>query len=232
MGQLFTDADIELESPATIALPEEERYRRTTPFAIACLIVGVLALFCLAAVQDLGALAYMTIPAVGLVLGVRAFMAIKRYDEQGKMPNRIGLALCVLCLATAWPLQKYLDANEIPPGYQRIGYEKLQAEEGKGPIPDSAKALDGQRVFIKGFVYPGKKTSGITEFVLCRDNGSCCFGGQPKLNDMIQVKLKEPLSLDYDTNMRQLAGTFRVSTKSASDGLGQVLYELEADYLK
>lgn len=231
MGQLFTDAETGTEQDSVV-VAEEFKYRRTSPFTIAALVFGVLSLVGLATVQDVGAFAYMTIPAFGILLAFRGFQAVKRYDESGKTFARIGLTLCVLCIVGAWPLQKYLDANEIPPGYNKIDYQTLQAVEGKGPIPDSAKALDGKRVFIKGFVYPSRQTTGIKEFVLCRDNGSCCFGGQPKLNDMIQVTLKEGMTLDYDTTMRNLGGTFRVSTKSAGEGLGQVLYQLEADYLK
>jgi hypothetical protein len=49
---------------------------------------------------------------------------------------------------------------------------------------------------------------------------------------MIQVRLKEPLSLDYSLAVRGLAGTFRVRPDQASDNLGGVLYHLEADYAK
>lgn len=231
MGQLFADTEPVIGTSAVDGA-EVAHYRRTSPFTIACLIFGIIALVGLATVQDVGFLPYLTVPGMGILLGLRGLQCVKRYDETGKTPAMIGMALCAVCMAGAWPLQKWLDANETPPGYKRIDYAQLQAEEGKGPVPDSAKALDGQRVFIKGFVYPGRQKSGIKEFVLCRDNGTCCFGGQPKLNDMIQVTLKEPLTLEYDTTMRQLAGTFRVSNKPASEGLGQVLYELEADFLR
>lgn len=230
MGQLFTDDEVDGASAYGTAT-EETGYRRTSPFAVACLIFGVISLFGLATVQDVGARFYVALPAFGLLLGWRAFSAMKRYNEGGKVAARIGIGVCAVCLAAAFPLQKYLDWNEVPPGYTRIGYEILQ-DAGNGPIPDTAKALDGQRVYIKGFVYPGRRTTGIKEFVLCRDNGSCCFGGQPKLNDMIQVTLKEPLTLDYDTTMRQLAGTFRVQPTASKEGVGQVLYQLEADFLR
>jgi hypothetical protein len=227
MGQLFSD--VEVEKPV---VEDEFRYRRMSPYAIASLIGGIVALVGLATVQDIGPILYATIPAFGIVTGLRGLAAVKRYDETGRRSAQIGLALSVLCLASAWPLKGYLDASEVPPGYKKIGYDILQAKEGNGPVPDTAKELDGQRVFIKGFVYPGRETTGVKKFVLCRDNGDCCFGGQPKLNDMIQVTLKEPLSLNYDTTMRNLAGTFRVKSESNSGGLGQILYQLEADYLK
>ena len=227
MGQLFSDVE-----PNTRTTPDEVRYRRMSPFAVAGLVGGVIAFLGLATVQDLGPIPYSILPAFGVVSSLRGLSAVKRYDEIGKTPARVGLVLSVICLAVAWPLKSYLDANEIPEGYERLGYEVLQAKEGEPPVPDSAKAFDGKRVFVKGFVYPGRETTGIKQFVLCRDNGSCCFGGKPKLNDMIQVTLKEPLTLDYDTMMRGVGGTFRVKEESASDGLGAVLYQLEADQLR
>ena len=117
----------------------------------------------------------------------------------------------------------------------RISYERLQPDPGASDqlYPPSAEALDGQKVFIKGFMYPGAQTADIKQFVLCRDNGSCCFGGNPRLTDRISVTLKGPLVLDYSVRMFSVAGTFRVEPGQARDGMpGSVVYLLEADYLK
>ena len=122
-------------------------------------------------------------------------------------------------------------AFEVPAGCLPISYEALQPRPGE-PVPASARELDGKRVFIKGYMYPSSQMTGIREFVLCRDNGTCCFGGQPKLTDMIQVDLKEPLTLDYQTGLRRVAGTFRVEPNAAGRGMGSVLYRLDADYAR
>ena len=122
--------------------------------------------------------------------------------------------------------------TEVPLGYERISYAELQANETGAPVPASAKALDGKKVFIKGYVYPGAQTQGIQRFVLVRDNGTCCFGGaMPKLNDMVDVKLADSLRVNYSTGVFRVAGTFRVQPTDAP-GLGQVLYQLDADYVK
>ena len=47
-------------------------------------------------------------------------------------------------------------------------------------VPNSAVALNTEKVYIKGYVYAGSETAGIQKFVLCRDAGTCCFGGNPK----------------------------------------------------
>lgn len=194
-------------------------------FSLACGFFSFLALFDL----SLG-----LIPLVGVLTGVRAVRKIKRspQDLTGAGLAKAGIVLSLLLLFTGWARIGYIYATEVPDGYVRVSYQELQPDKPGQPIPQSAMALDGERIFIKGYVYPGAQKTGITQFVLCRDNGDCCFGGEPKLTDMIQVTLAEPLSMDYTTSMRRLAGTFHVKKAEASDQLGAVLYQLEADYLK
>lgn len=149
----------------------------------------------------------------------------------GRDAAKAGLGLSVLPLATGIGIITYQAMNEVPEGSLPITYEVLQPKGGE-LMPASAQVLDGKKVYIKGYMYPGEQTTGIKEFVLCRDNGTCCFGGQPKLTDMIQVKLKESLILDYHTGLRYIAGNFKVQQDTAPGSLGTVLYHLEADYAK
>jgi hypothetical protein len=63
--------------------------------------------------------------------------------------------------------------------------------------------------------------------------GTCCFGGQPKLTDMIQVTLQDPLRIRFSLTRRHLGGTFRVDGRfKPISGLRGVYYQLEADYVK
>jgi hypothetical protein len=145
-----------------------------------------------------------------------------------------GLAMASVFLAVGMATAGVVYATEVPEGYTRISYEGLQPDQDSpGQImPPSALELDGKRVFIKGYVYPGAQQQGIKQFVLCRDNGDCCFGGSPKLTDMILVDLVDPLRLTYSRRLQRLAGTFRIKPAQGTDGLGGVLYQLEADYLQ
>ncbi len=116
----------------------------------------------------------------------------------------------MLCAGSGF--QAYAYVTELPPGYERLSYAELQPDpDVAGEVfPPHAKDYDNKRVFIKGYIYPGKQQSGIRQFVLCRDNGDCCFGGQPKLTDRILVNLQGPLRLEYSTTMHRLAGTFHL----------------------
>jgi hypothetical protein len=210
---------------------DETEYRPVSPAAAMSVIAGLLALLAAVLVNDLGATTLVFVSTIGLWTGYRGISAIRRYEMEGRRAARAGIVLSTLALATGIGITTYQSLYEVPQGCMRISYDLLQPTPGES-IPRSAKELDGKDVFIKGYMYPGSQTTGIREFVLCRDNGTCCFGGQPKLTDMIQVKLEEPLALDYHTGLRQVAGKFRVEPETAPGGLGSVLYHLDANYAR
>lgn len=57
-------------------------------------------------------------------------------------------------------------------------------------IPANIRAFDGQKVALKGFMLPLKVQEGkVTEMILLRDQSMCCFGGVPKLNEFVTVKM-------------------------------------------
>lgn len=213
------------------ASPDEVTYRPTSPMATTSLVVGIISALSMTLAEDVGAIGLAVMPILGILLGIRGLSSAKRYDMAGSKLAKIGMVLSIVSLFGGEALRAYVVANEAPPGSIKIAYEDLQSQDPMNPIPPAAKELDGKKVYIKGYVYPGKEQRGIKSFVLCRDNGDCCFGGQPKLNDMIEVTLKEPLTLDYDTRMRRVAGVFKVQEKQEGT-LGRILYQMEADFLQ
>jgi Protein of unknown function (DUF3299) len=210
---------------------EELDYRPTSPMALLSVVVGLLALVSACLVYDLGSTTFVLASAIGLVTAYRGLSAVRRYEMRGRGAAKAGLGLSALALVAGFGINGLQTAFEVPTGCLPISYETLQPKPGES-VPVSARELDGKKVFIKGYMYPSSQMTEIREFVLCRDNGTCCFGGQPKLADMIQVSLKEPLTLDYHTGLRHVAGTFRVEPKTATGGLGSILYRLDADYAR
>ncbi len=182
-------------------------------------------------VYDLGVGVFLFAAAVGLITGFRGISSVKRYDMAGRAAARAGVACSILALGDRRGRHGVSGDERGARGLHSHLLRTLAAQRG-GHDPPSAKELDGKKVYIKGYMYPTDQTTQIKEFVLCRDNGTCCFGGQPKLTDMIQVKLKEPLALDYHTGLRYIAGNFKVEQSQAPGTLGTVLYHLEADYAK
>ena len=173
----------------------------------------------------------VVVPAVGIVWGLIALRQIRsRPDElSGGGLATCGLAMsCVLLFAgPAWVY--YDDMSQVPPGYQWIGYDDLQPNpKVYGElVPKSALDLEGKKVYIKGFVLAGSKLDGISEFMLVRDAGTCCFGGNPKTTDKIAVSVATPGGMVYMKQMARVSGVFRVAPVRGPSGEILAFYHLD-----
>jgi hypothetical protein len=222
---------IELEAPRSSA-EHYEQYRALSTAAVASLILGLLS--CLAILDWM----LIVVPVVGTALGAYALTSVRRHRDEltGEKLARIGLVLSVLFLVAgpSWLTYEYL--TEVPDGYERISYSDLQPdpEQAGQQVPPSALDLEGKHVFIKGYVYPGREKDGIRQFLLVRDQGDCCFGGNPKITDRIQVTLAGPLRVSYQSRLFKVGGKFHVApTDQATGGAkGGVFYHLDADYVQ
>lgn len=96
--------------------------------------------------------------------------------------------------------------DAVEDGFIRPGFDKLSAfkyeiyevysETNAGramlrsndTIPPEIKSYDGKRVRVTGFILPLRTRRGVvTEFLLLRDQGTCCFGAQAQINHFIRV---------------------------------------------
>jgi hypothetical protein len=171
------------------------------------------------------------VPLLGIVL---AGVALR--DIAARHPSLTGrpLALAALCLslitfAASLTTHAYEYATELPEGFSRLSYAELQPAEGEPAtgVPDSALAMNGRDVLLKGYIYPGKQQYGLVQFLLVRDQGDCCFGGNPKITDRVLVQLADPAGVDFTPNLTKVAGRFRVEPAGAADLAGGVLYHLD-----
>ncbi|MCE9525184.1 MAG: DUF3299 domain-containing protein [Planctomycetales bacterium] len=228
--------EVELQS----AFSETITYRTISRSAVMALILSIVSL--LAFVVSW----LLVLPVVTLVLGLTSLSTIRRYPEEytgaGAALAAIGLSTATFLLAGTWHAVDY--ATEVPEGYSRISFSDLQPDM-KNPaslirnldsiLPKRAAELNGQPVFIKGYMHPGVETMGkVDHFILVPDMGTCCFGGQPKATDMIEVKIKPNASrVKYSTRTIKLAGKFILADRSSDFGeLHSVVYHLEADVAK
>jgi len=222
---------IELETDQSTA-EGYERYRALSTSAVASLIVGLLS--CLAILDWM----LVAVPLVGIGLSLFALVKVRRNADEvtGQGLARAGLALSLMfaVLGPARLTHEYL--TEVPAGYERVSYADLQPDPAQAGqrVPPAALALEGKNIFIKGFIYPGREKDGIRHFLLVRDQGDCCFGGNPKITDRIQVTLAGPLRLTYQSRLHKVGGKFHVAPAdtSVSGAQGGVFYHLEADYVQ
>ena len=210
----------------------DEDYRALSGAAVMSLALGFLSALALLTLY------LAAIPILGILFGFYAILQIRKHPSEltGRGVAIAGVILSSTLLVAGASVASYVYATEVPSGYERIFYSQLQPEEGKigQKIPPLAEELDGKKVFIKGYVFPGKQRQGIKTFLLVRDKGDCCFGGNPKLTDRIQVTLSDPERLQFDPYLHKVAGTFRLvkNPGQAVDAGGEVYYHLDNGQLR
>ena len=180
----------------------------------------------------------LVFPLAACVFGVIGATQIRKYPDEltGLLGARLAIIAGLVMFVLGTALHGTIYATEVPEGYTRISFADLQPTRKRPDLPVSPTALElnGKRVFVKGYVYPGEQRIKIKRFILVPDMGTCCFGGTPKATDMIEVTLKDPLRVDFARRRRKLAGVLRVELQLgvATNGPAGVYYRLEADYLR
>ncbi|MCA8999945.1 MAG: hypothetical protein KDA80_23315 [Planctomycetaceae bacterium] len=130
-----------------------------------------------------------------------------------------GILLSLLFLGGGIAFQVYTYRTEVPQGYERISFLHDLSEKGfvfedgvMRPHPDIA-ALDGKKVFLKGYIYQTQKMEDLGSFLFVKDNGDCCFGAQPAIEDRLGVVMEEGKEIDYHAGKVAVAGTFKLNKK-------------------
>ncbi len=209
----------------------DQGYRALSKLAVLSLILGILSLA--AAISPV----MTVIPALGVLFGLLALTQLRRYPAElsGRAAALVGLTLNIVLLIGCGGFHAVVYATEVPDGFERISFADLQptSEAPMLPVSPHALELNGQKVFIKGYLYPDGQQNNIKQFILIPDLGTCCFGGQPKLTDMVEVTLRDPLRTVFELRKRRLAGTLTVDTRlKPVSGLGGVYYRLDAEYVR
>lgn len=176
------------------------------------------------------------VPLFGMVLGGVALrdIALRPAEVTGKGLSLVAIAVSVAAFIAGLGYQTYVYATELPPGFERLNYAMLQPLPGDPPtaVPDSALEMSGRDVLLKGYMYPGKQQQGITQFLLVRDQGDCCFGGNPKITDRVLVTINEPKGISFSSRLRKIAGRFVVKPTGTVVLDGGVLYHLEDAHVR
>jgi hypothetical protein len=178
-----------------------------------------------------------------------AFGRIKRDPElyTGRPLAMVGSVVAIVSLLLGVSYGAYIDLTEVPDGYTRIGFSEEFSlskvvslkpneleERGGIKIPKEVAALDGKKVFIKGYIRPDSITvsKGIDRFLLVRDNQQCCFGdiSSIKYYDQIDVNMVGSKRVDYDQGIFRMGGVLHVYPENATKGPTKPVFTLQADY--
>ncbi len=225
-------AEHEFKFPeTTFSADEAEVYQSVSRAAVASLVLGAFGLL------SFWLFPLLILPIVGLAFAIVAFSAFRRFPGEvlGRPFAVAGVILCCLTVVASPAYHSYIYMTEVPDGYKRVDFGVLKSAEGEDDQPPrSAIELNGEQVFIKGYIHPSSMDSLMAKkFVLVPDLGTCCFGGQPPLTHMIEVNLEGEQYARKSYRKQRLAGTLRVTPfLKEIDGLTGVFYQLRADIIK
>jgi len=216
--------------PETPAEPESD-YRPVNLWAVASILLGGLSV---TAALDWF---FILVPLAGAMAGWRALRQFRRLGETqtGIALARAGIVTSVFFGLSGMVFLRFV-MREVPHGYKEITFQDLQPDPGE-LVSRYALELQptmsfDQKVFIKGFIYPGRGTQNIKEFLLVPTLGHCSFCmPQIRSTDLIRVKLVSDLTVDYRSTEIGVGGRLRVNLEAARNPWGQPPYSLEADYV-
>ncbi len=153
----------------------------------------------------------------------------------GKTVALSGAAIGAVLLAGGVVYGFVARATEVPPDHTRITFNDMRPDEVQSRsgmvVPPEVQALDGKKIFIKGYMRPPEVRTGIERFLLVRDNNTCCFGSLTavKYYDRILVDLAGKMRLNYSDGMFAVGGILKVMPENVELGPQAPVFALEAD---
>jgi hypothetical protein len=96
-------------------------------------------------------------------------------------------------------------------------------------LPKRVTSLEQERIRIRGYILPSFQQTGLTQFVLVRDNMECCFGPGAALYDCIVVRMEPGKSTTFSIRPVAVAGVFRLQELRGPDGRHLAIYALDGE---
>jgi hypothetical protein len=235
-------ASVEIDSD--LGYEESLQYRALHTGALISLVLGIVSVFVvIAAANNLEwCLAAAPIPAVGACLALRSLATIRRFPDQytGSTLAGLGLVLSLVFLIGGIAYGGYVYATEVPEGYARISFNAMKPDEiqerGGVAVPPEILALNGKKVFIKGYIRPGTATTrtNIDHFLLVRDNNQCCFGDLSKVKyyDQMEVQITNSHRVNDNLSVLRMGGVLEIRPENLVRGPAYPVFSLKADYAK
>jgi hypothetical protein len=141
------------------------------------------------------------------------------------------------------------DAPKISDGYAEVGFDRLAAfplrtkwvmtdpirikgeQQLVGSIPDAIKALNSDKIAVKGFMLPLKMSGGlVSDFFLMRTQAKCCFGLPIQVNELLTVHMTGKGVKSLMDQPVTIYGIFHVAeTRDTASGNLDAIYTLDGD---
>jgi hypothetical protein len=96
-------------------------------------------------------------------------------------------------------------------------------------ITPAIEKLANTKIRIRGYILPSFQQTGLSQFVLVRDNMQCCFGPGAALYDCIVVQMTEGHTADFTNRPIAVQGVFSIQEIASPEGKCLAIYHLQAD---
>jgi hypothetical protein len=126
-------------------------------------------------------------------------------------------------------------ASVRPVAPRDISFDDIKLDLKKGDpfsrdlLPTRVTALETTPIRIRGYILPSFQQTGLTQFVLVRDNMECCFGPGALLHDCIVVRMIPGKTAAFSIRPVAVTGTFRVEELRGPDGKHLAIYALDGE---
>ena len=178
---------------------------------------------------------FIIFPLIGAICGAFGLYNIIScpfdYTGRGFALGGIIFSFVLGIAAAGWGIWHYYFS--IPYGYTAVQFLELRPpDERSKKLPEHImKLADEQRkVYIKGYMYPGRQLSGIQNFTLVRTQEHCKFcSPQQNPYDMIYVHCSGDLRAQFRTKAVYVGGTLYANEDFQ---YGELPYFIEADLVR
>jgi hypothetical protein len=118
--------------------------------------------------------------------------------------------------------------------FDDIKFEMKKDEKFKQKmLTEKITGLFDKNIRIRGYILPSFKQTGLTQFVLVRDNMECCFGPGAALYDCIIVQMVEGHTANYSVRPVTVEGKFSFQKlEDPIDGALRAIYHLDGVSVK
>ncbi|MDR0521183.1 MAG: DUF4190 domain-containing protein [Planctomycetaceae bacterium] len=154
------------------------------------------------------------------------------FDYTGKGFAMGGIVFSfVLGLTSAgWGIYQFY--FNVPYGYTAVDFLELRPDPQTNKLPETILqiAKDHRKIYIKGYIYPGRQMSGIQNFMFVRTVEHCQFCS-PEQNpfDMISVHCIGDLRIQYRPKQVHIGGELYINETFK---YGELPYHIEADLFR
>lgn len=115
-------------------------------------------------------------------------------------------------------------------GLLDLMFEPEKAAETTWTFPEGVRALDGEQLSIVGYMIPlDWDEERVTGFMLVRDLAACCFGGMPRPDEWVDVRMEEGEGSDFFPYVPiRVTGVFSVGLDRQEDALVGSVFQMRA----